>query len=372
MKFILATLLLFSVTALNAQETRLPESLVGPIEQLVTAKMETTGIPGMSVAIARQNSLAYSRGFGQSDVENSVPAKADTRYRTASIAKSMTAVVAMSLAENKQLDLDKPVRAYCSAWPEKQWPLTARQLLGHLAGVRHYKSRQETVQTLHYTSLTDALATFQDDPLRHEPGSKYLYSTFGYNLIGCVVEAASKKDFESLLQERVLTPAGMRHTVVDNHFAIVPDRTRGYTRINRSAGQPGRLVNASLHDTSVKIPAGGLLSTAPDLIRFAVAVNTGKLLKDATRTEMWAEQQTASGQKTSYGLGWQIRQFRSMQVVAHTGGQAGTSTILILVPQHGTAVALMCNLQNAGLRELANEIAGTLHPQTEEPGPCAR
>ena len=115
---------------------------------------------------------------------NAVPATADTRYRTASVAKPLTATIVMSLAEQGQLDLDAPVQRYCPEYPTKEWPLTTRHLLGHLGGVRHYKNPQEASSTQHYFDLRSALSTFAADPLLHEPGSKFLYSSFGYNLLG--------------------------------------------------------------------------------------------------------------------------------------------------------------------------------------------
>jgi CubicO group peptidase (beta-lactamase class C family) len=107
-------------------------------------------IPGLSVAIAVGNQVVYSNGFGMADLENSIPAKATTVYRTASIAKPMTAVAVMRLAEQGKLDLDAPIQKYCRAFPEKNYPVTARQLLGHLAGVRHYKARGESAGTEHF------------------------------------------------------------------------------------------------------------------------------------------------------------------------------------------------------------------------------
>lgn len=368
MRPLLVILLVSASAPLGAQQTQpLADATINRVTELIEARMQEAGIPGLSAAIATDNTLRWASGFGPQDVENSVEAHADTKYRTASIAKAITAVAVMSLTEDGELDLDHPVQRYCPGYPEKRWPVTTRQLLGHLGGVRHYKTRAETTVTQHYTSLTAALDVFSDDPLLHEPGTKYLYSTFGYNLIGCVAEGAASKKFMEILQQRVFEPAKMQDTVADNHFAIIPNRTRGYRRSGSLVpGRNGKLLNAMMHDTSMKIPGGGLLSTSPDLVRFAVALNSGKLLKDTTRTEMWTAQETTDGRKTTYGLGWGVGSVRGMRVVSHTGGQAGTSTILVLAPEHGTAIALMCNLRGAGLRDLANGILTTLHPQREE------
>jgi CubicO group peptidase (beta-lactamase class C family) len=158
----------------------------------------------------------------------------------------------------------------------------------------------------------------------------------------------------------------MKSTVVDDQAAIIPHRTQGYLRATPALLeelpdghnlQPGQIYNAPLHDTSMKIPGGGLLSTPSDLVRFALALNTGKLLTDETRERMWTVQKTTEGEETGYGLGWKIREQSGQKIVSHTGGQAGTSTVLVLFPESGTSVAIMCNLQHVKLRDLAVRIA---------------
>lgn len=369
-----------SIPPVSAEEPA--ENFEPRVEQLIAELMLEHGIPGLSVAVARENELCFSRGFGQANVEHSAPATTYTRYRTASVAKPMTAVVVMALVEEGMIDLDAAVQEYCAAYPEKEWPVTCRQLLGHLGGVRHYRDQAETLSTAHYFSLDAALRTFADDPLLHEPETKFHYTTFGYNLLGSVAEGAGGRSFVELLNERVVVPAGMRHTVADDHYALIPGRASGYIRATGRilerlpAGHTlveGALYNAPPHDTSVKIPGGGLLSTAADLVRFAIAVNTGDLLCHDTVQQMWTVQQTADGEETGYGLGWRVGEHSGRTVVSHTGGQAGTSTVLFIVPETGVVVAILCNLQYAPLSDAAATIADVIasqEPTTAPAGSC--
>lgn len=360
--------------AIAQDKPELPKLTSSQAEELVTEQMQQQGIPGLSVAIAVGNQLVYAEGFGFADLEHETPTLPATRFRTASIAKPMTAVVVLGLAESKQLDLDAAVQESCPEYPEKKWKVTSRQLLGHLGGVRHYKTRAETVATTHFFNLKSALEVFADDPLQHEPGTKFLYSTFGYNLLGSVAEGAADKSFLELLRTRVFEPAGMTDTVADDHYTIIPRRARGYIRMRPQdmlrfpdgvGLRVGKLYNAPLHDTSMKIPGGGLLSTAPDLVRFAVAVNQHQLLTEQTVKQMWETQRTADGKETGYGLGWSVSESEGRLVVGHGGGQAGTSTYLVLKPETGTAVAVMCNLQNASLKELCAKIIELVEPDEQ-------
>ncbi|HXI94111.1 MAG TPA: serine hydrolase domain-containing protein [Blastocatellia bacterium] len=331
------------------------------IDAAVTAFRSRPSIPGISVAIARDNQIIFRRGYGLADLENQVPATAVTVFRIASVAKSLTAVAAMQLAEKGKLDLDAPVQKYAPSFPTKAFPITTRQLLSHLSGVRGYRSG-EGERTYHYESLTDALAVFKDDPLEHEPGTKYAYTTFGYTLLGVVIEGASGMSYSEYLRERVLKPAGMLHTQVDDVYEIIPNRARGYSP--KVYGQfNGDWRNPALMDSSYKIPGGGLVSTAEDLARFAIAVQNGLLIKQETFEQMSKNQRTRDGRETGYGYGWYVdgREGREPDgSVWHGGVQQGFTADLWILPRRHLAVVILTNLEGGGrlgLGKLANELA---------------
>ncbi len=356
--------LLLLPAASTAQKGTLSPETIRKIETAVESERKRLNIPGLSVAIAVGNQIVYSNGFGMADLENSIPAKATTVYRTASIAKPMTAVAVMRLAEQGKLDLDAPIQKYCPAFPEKNWPVTARQLLGHLSGVRHYKARGESAGTEHFFSISDSLKIFRDDPLLFEPGTKYSYTTFGYSVLGCAIEGASGMSYEEYMRESVWKPAGMEQTRVDDHFRLIPNRARGYMKLSandlaqlpphlKAQVKAGDILNAQLHDTSMKIPGGGIASTAVDLAKFAIAVNTDKLVKPATREQMWIVQKTKDGKETGYALGWSIGQTaEGLRLVMHNGNQAGARSELSLLPAKGSVIAIMANLSDVPLNEV--------------------
>jgi CubicO group peptidase (beta-lactamase class C family) len=323
------------------------------IQAVIKAEMARQGIPGLSAAIALDREVQWAEGFGKADLENSVPAKRSTVYRLASVSKPITAVAVMQLVEQDKIQLDAPVQEYIPAFPEKAWPLTTRHLLGHLGGIRHYRTREEVNSTKRYVSLTEALEIFKDDPLLFEPGARYSYSTYGYNLLGCVVEGASGERFPDYLRERIFRPAGMESIRVDDVAEIIPHRAQGYLRV-----PDGPLLNSNLADTSNKIPGGGLCGTVVDLARFAIALQQGTLLKKSSIDLMFTRQRLAGGDLTEYGLGWFLQQANGPLEVFHSGGQQRVSTFLYLLPSERLSVALMCNLERADLFRLARQIAG--------------
>ncbi len=331
----------------------LPQAKLEAIERLVASEMSLRGIPGLSLALAADGDLRFTSGYGLADVENGVPAKASTVYRLGSISKTITATAVMQLVERGNLDLDAPVQRYVATYPEKPWPLTPHHLLAHLGGIRNY-SEGEFGSTRRYTSLTEALAIFKDDPLVHEPGTKFLYTTYGYNLLGSVVEGASGLAFMAYLEENILRPAGMESTKADDVLVIISNRARGYQR-----GPSGELLNSALADTSNKVPGGGLAGTAEDVARFAVALQGGVLVRRETAARMFSRQAARDGKLSGYGLGVFLADRRGIREVWHTGGQQRVSTVLYMQPGRRLAVAILANLEGVRdpLLDLARQIA---------------
>lgn len=352
-----ATLFLVLSFSLNATAAEIPHSKTRAVERLVKAFMVKEGVPGLSIAIVADGELKWAKGYGMADVENRVPAKATTAYRTASIGKTMTATAAMELVEQGTLDLRADIRDYCPAFPAKQWKITPLNLLTHTSGIRHYggsRDQEEQFSTTHYQSVADALRPFKDDPLLFEPGTKYQYSTYGYDVLGCVVEGAAKTPFLTYMRTRVWEPAGMASTREDDPAAVVPNRAAKYTRSG------GALRNAPAIDMSNRLPAGGYLTTAVDLGKFAVALLGNRLLSAESFRKMIVPTVLPDGRAVPYGLGWgvELEEWHGDRWLFHGGSSPGASGILVIMPAHGFAVAFLTNLDELpGRSELAEDIA---------------
>lgn len=313
------------------------------------------GAPGTSAALVEGDRIVWSGGDGLADVENEVPARGNTVYRIASISKPMAATAVMQLVERGFVKLDDPIRQYVPGFPPKgDQTVTIRHILTHTSGIRHYKpGEMENKET--FDSVAGALAIFKDDPLLFTPGAKYSYSSYAYNLIAGVVEQASGLNYEAYLREKVWGPAGMTSTFLEHPQEMVPHRARQYVK----AGP--RVRNAPYADLSIKWAGGGVISTAEDLARFHIALDEGRLLKPETLARMYTPARLNDGSETGYGLGWFInKDAQGRRWVAHSGGATGGSTYLLRYPEGKLAVAILCNVENAGdLRTLAMRIAET-------------
>src|SRR6059058_5722167 len=347
--------ILASAAAVSAQQKTLSQEKRLEIEKAVSTFMSANSVPGMGAAVVLDGEPVWSAGFGMADVEDSAPATSSTLFRLGSISKPITATAILQLWERGKLDLDAPVQKYCPAFPQKEWPITARELLAHLGGIRHYHPDGQgdipEDSARHFVSMEESLHIFAADPLVAKPGTKFNYSTYGYTLVGCVLEGAASQKYVDYVRDNVFAPAGMDHTQADDFFAVVRHRTRWYHK-----DKSGVVRNAGVLDSSYKVPGGGLISSADDMARFEAAILADKFVKRPARDLMWTSQKTPDGKSTGYALGWGISDKFGIHIVAHTGGQQGTSTAFVLVPERRAGVIVLANMDSVDSGNLADQI----------------
>lgn len=173
--------------------------------------------------------------------------------------------------------------------------------------------------------------------------------------MGCAIEGASGERYEAYVLETVLIPAGMLQTRADDRFAIIPRRTRFYSK-----DKSGAVVNAEFLDSSYKVPGGGWLSSAEDMARFEVAILNDRLLKRSTREIMWTPQLPSDGLgRMVYGFGWGGGTTDGVREMGHGGSQQGTSTMILIAPDARAGVVVLTNSDAAGASELASKLLRT-------------
>jgi serine beta-lactamase-like protein LACTB len=311
---------------------------------LIREIMEEAGVPGSSVAVGIGGETVWAEGFGWADLELGVPVTALTKFRVGSVSKTFTAAGLGLLVERGLVDLDAVVQTYVPDFPEKRWPVTTRQIGGHIAGVRHYRGA-EMLSSRNYPTVDSGLSIFADDTLIFEPETDYSYSSYGWNLLSAVMEGASDEEFLLFMRDEVFEPLGMRQTVAEHMDSIIPQRTNYYEM------QDGKIVNAPYVDNSYKWAGGGFLSTPEDLIVFGQAHLRPGFLKAETLAEIQSPQTLRNGDSTNYGIGWRTGEQEDGDVtLGHSGGSVGGTTLLILVPEHDLVVAGVVNISGPAAR----------------------
>src|SRR2546428_1351456 len=319
-------------------------------ERTLVCERLATRIPGVQVAVAVNGKLVWSEGFGYADAERKKPVTRETQFRIGSVSKPLTATAVALLYEQGKVDLDAPVQRYVPSFPDKGYPITTRQLAGHLAGIRHYKD-QEFFLNRRFATVLDGLAIFQDDSLLFPPGTRFSYSSYAWNLVSAVVACASGRNFLHYISAHVFRPLGLTHTAPDRSDSLLPGRTPPYDR-----DSAGSYHIAPAVDLSYKWAGGGFVSTAEDLIKFGSALLAPGVLKSETLDLLFTSQRTSAGEETSYGIGWFLRTDNLGHRWAFHGGSAvGGTAALGLDRDSRVVVAILTNLSNAPL-EPAQEI----------------
>ena len=283
--------------------------------------------------------MIWSEGLGAADLENNVPVTPLTKFRIGSVSKSITAAAMATLVEDGKLDLDAPVQKYAPSFPVRNYPITSRELAGHLAGIRHYAG-DEFFSNRHYADVTASLDVFKNDTLLFRPGDKYSYSTYGFVLLSAVIEGAAREPFLTYVQRRVFAPIGMQNTTPEFPDSIILHRARFYTR----SDSLGPIINARPVDNSNKWAGGGFISTTQDLARFGQAMLDAKILKRTTVDMLWTPQRTSDGKATTYGMGWFVRtDSTGRRYVSHGGGSVGGTAQLFIYPKEEMVFAFLFN-----------------------------
>jgi CubicO group peptidase (beta-lactamase class C family) len=333
-----------SARASSAQTSDRYADRLPAFEEFVRQQMEKNKIPGLTIGFVKDD-YVWVKGFGYSDLENKVPATAESAYRLASVQKSMTAAAILQLAERGRINLDAEIQAYVPYFPKKKYPVTVRQLLGHLGGIPHYVKREVEQHIKEHKTTREAIAIFEDYDLVAEPGTKFSYSSYGYDLLGAAIEGASKQPYADYMREHVWQPLGMNDTRMDDPLDLIPNRVRGYQIIG------GALKNSEFIDVSSRFAAGGTRGTVGDLLRFMRGLNDGKLLSRESLDLMYTPMKTRDGKfsgfpgTAGYAMGWNVVPQKSGLVVVNDGGQQETRTVILNFPAKHFAIAVAQNLE---------------------------
>jgi CubicO group peptidase (beta-lactamase class C family) len=305
--------------------------------------MTENSINGMQVVISKHNKITYSANLGYTDRENKIPVTAATRFRINSISKSVTSLALIKLVAEGKIDLDATIQTYLPQFPLKKYPVTIRQLAGHLAGFRDYDENNlsDYIRTQHYPNAIAALDIFKDDTLLFKPGTAFHYSVYGWNLLGAVIESVSGETYLQYMAKNIWTPLRLTSMTGDEINKTILNRSKFYD----ATGE----VN-DLGDLSYKYPAGGLLSTATDLVTMGNELLHGKFIDPKLKADLFKPQTNVDGKLTGYGLGWYSgKDSKGRRMWYHAGDSFSSSSYLVIYPDDDMVIAFLANSQ-AGTR----------------------
>jgi len=339
--------------------------------QIARAGLVEQNLPGVSVAVGAGGEIVWAEGFGWADLENREKVAPETRFRIGTASTALTSAAVGLLLEQGRLKLDDEIQTYVPEFPKKPWPVTLRQLMGHVAGVRNDGGDEGELLGQRCDRPVEGLKSFADGKLLFEPGTRYSFSRYDWIVVSAAVEAAAKEPFGRFVRTQVFEPLGMADTKADSDPNPTVGRATSY--FPRFAADPryGPDVMRPV-DYSCYAGSSAFLSTPTDLVRFAMAIGRGKLLQPATVQLLQAPQRLASGAETGYGLGWDLENVtlagKQTRLIGHDGDSLGGMVgSFMTFPDHGIAVSVLSNTSYADTYSLALKIAEAFAEPAKEP-----
>lgn len=307
---------------------------------------------GLSASVLLGGETILSQALGFADLEQRVPVTRDTRFGIASITKAFTGIALLKLREAARIDLDVPIQRYVPTFPEKlEGVITPRLLSAHLAGIRHWrKERNADLYARHFDDVNEILPLFKDDSLVAKPGSRWSYSSYGYNLLGAAIQAASGTKYQDYVRLEILERLGLGATGFDDVRRVLPHRARRYSYFH-----PWTLVvdSNSVYrvpdwDYSHNMAGGNMYTTADDIVRFGRALVRPGLLSRESLDLLYTRQREGSVE-SEMSFGFFVREKSSGHRRLNIGGSnAGLQSALFIYPDDDLVISVLSNTWGIG------------------------
>lgn len=306
-----------------------------------------------AVLVADSQQVLLKQGFGMADFDWQIPNTPQTKFRIASISKQFTALMLLQLVEAGKIRLEDKVSTFVPEYPKSKGDkITIHHLLSHTSGMVHYfPDFYQKFSKNNYTP-EELMHLFWDIDLLFEPATQFRYSSFGYVILGIILERVTGKNYETNLQERICKPLKMNNTGIDNDLNIISQKAKGYLA-------SGNLLNCEYRNMSTVFATGQIYSTVEDLYLWHKALNTQQLLSDKYKKMLFTPNQN------NYGYGWlitlqELSKDRKVNTFWHTGGYNGFNAI-ILREEKGNFVTILANAEPTEVENIAKSILQILH-----------
>jgi D-alanyl-D-alanine carboxypeptidase len=314
------------------------DSLGGIVDAAVATEMTARGMPGMTVAVAKNGTILYAQGYGYSDLASCRPMQATEKMHIGSITKQFTAAAVLQLRETGLIDIDRTVASYLPGYAFDP-RITVRMLLNQTSGLQDYLDFPSLQQyAASGAPQSTVLSAVVQTPLNFPPGTAYQYSNSNYYILGSVIEAVSSQTYEDYLASNVLTPAGLSNT----SYLQPPVAASGYAQ--SQAGVPQA---ATLPHSSAYFSAGQLWSNVQDLALWDAALLGGQVIPQAAFNEMLtpaAVPYFGDADASNYGMGWLLHSPVSGHAfVWHNGGSTAYTSFNGLLTDAGFSVTVLAN-----------------------------
>lgn len=353
---LLLLLLLLSACAQASSNAADPAADQDPIEyfrQEMDRLRKNSDIPGMAVAVLKNQEILYAEGLGYADIENNMPVTVDTPFNIASLSKTFAAAILMKLVEEGRLDLDT---AMSDILKDKDFTSDVGTFHGYARVCEKIKgfSRDPDFEYAEYAFL---LKNYRCDTekiaVRHhfthtaqgKPGETYMYNGFLFGFLSLVAEEASGKPYSSLLVDHIIAPLEMTNTIPsiteERRDQILAKRAKYYRTGFGGQFKPSR------YPVTLSSSAG-IVTTVLDMAKFDIAMDRNLIVSADSKATMFSRTISNSGKPLPYGLGWFVQEHAGVRLVWHYGwAPKAYSSLILKVPEKNVTFILFANSEGA-------------------------
>ena len=348
--------LLWQIRSVHAADT--PDN-VAKIDNFMSQYAECCSFTG-TVLVSEHDKVIFKKGYGLANREWNIPNTPDVKFRLGSITKQFTSMLIMQQVAKGSIKLDGHLSDYLPYYRrETGSKVTISQLLSHTSGIPSYTDDPKFLADVsrNYYAVDDFAKKFCSGDLQFDPGTKFHYDNSGFFLLGAILEHVTGKTYETLLEEKILVPLGMKDSGYDHYAGILPKRASGYQQ--DLAG----VVNAPYLDMALPYAAGSLYSTVEDIYKWDQALYNDKLVPNDLKQKLFTPN------LENYGYGWNIRTIPADEpgagqtMIFHGGGINGFNTLEQRLVGDHDLIVIFNNTPGANLGEMSKGIRAILYGQ---------
>ena len=344
-KYLISVLLIFIISNVIFGQVSLQQSF----ENTIRTFKDSLAIPGLSVAVIKDNETIFKNSFGYSNLEYRIPMIDTSLFRVWSVSKQFCAISILKLYEEGKVDLNDSINSYLDSIPSNWNSITIKQLLNQTGGIRDYLNdypEGKKLIGLEYEEIIDSTKQ-----LLFDPGTKWKYTNTGYWVLSKIVEKISGFPYQEYLRKEFLIPFGLKHTQKMSFKNIIPNRVSGYKVINKIPQNSTRYLDEGF----VADGDAELLSTLSDLVKWTKAITGGKVISNSILRKAWEPTKLPNGEYANcsyliyydedsmYGFGWFIDIIKEKKIVWTPGAGRGFSTSILTVPDNNLSIVVLTN-----------------------------
>ena len=315
-------------------------------------EFQTGPRPGSAVAVIKDGSVLYKKGFGLADMETKQRIDSKTNFRLASITKQFTALSILLLENEGKISLNDKITDYFPELNHYEEEIKVINILQHTSGLLDYEQFVDGADTVQLKDIDVLKILTEQDSIYFEPGIVHRYSNSGYALLALLVERVSGLSFAEFLKERIFIPLEMNNTIAyEKGISTINRRAIGYTEMEEG------FINSDQSLTSAVLGDGGIYSSLTDLLKWNDEVENPTLLPKEKFTKVFVKGRTNRGVEFDYGLGWRLDPYKGYERRYHTGGTSGFTNIYMKMPDLDLTVIILINLWDYNAKGFAESVS---------------